>query len=184
MGADAVLRLIRVFILFLFLSGCTVRSTAVHEYVRDVQPTVTAEDAPYEIFIDPPDDSELLSSNSGRTDYRGPHGDYYIETRCFVTDSMDAALYALSGSTNSGIFMKVDEGEECRLAWCCSDGECHMICRAKIILQGEFCYSLCFQVREGLGKQYNDCINAVFSSFTLQARSSDKAQVFSEDIAV
>ncbi len=112
------------------------------EYVRDAQPTVTAADAPLEILIVPPEGAEMLPADAGRTIYREPHGDYIIETRCFVTDSMEAAIYAVSGSEQFGITMKQDGGEECRLVWCAPFEYAQMICRGKIVLQEEFCYSL------------------------------------------
>ncbi len=152
---------------FLILSGCTARSVEMKEYVRDLQPTVGVEDAPLEISIALPDDCEVISAENGKTVYCEAHGECTIETRCFVTDSMDAALYAVSGSVVSGITMKLADREECCLVWCEANEDSQMICRGRIILQGEYCYSLCFRVKEGLGKKYNDRINAVISSFSL-----------------
>lgn len=178
------MRLLRVLLLFLILSGCAVQNTEMKEYVRDSQPTASAEDAPLEISFLPPDGCEWIFSENGKTVYREVNGEYTIETRCFVTDSMEAALYVLSGSSVSGIIMKQADREECRLVWCSPDGDSQLICRGKIILQGEFCYSLCVRVKEGLGKKYNECINAVFSSFSLVEKDSEEAQVFSQNIAI
>ncbi len=173
-----------VLLLVLLLSGCGAAQPVVYERVEDVVPVSSLEDAPYEIEVQLPGDALELSRDAGGSVYEAENGAYTICTRVLVSDSLDAAVYTLSGFAQPQIRVDTaDAGRQsCQFAWCSAGEEGSVVCRAKVLREGDYCYALCFNLKEGLGREYNECINEVFASFTLtqtqQLVSSGDAQVF------
>ncbi len=175
---------------FLLLSGCGAKEPVKFETVQDVLPVCALEDAPYEIAVHLPEEAQEVACHGGGTVYEGPDGVYTIYTRVLVSDSFDAAVYTLSGFAQPQIRVITEEalGDACQFAWCSAGEAGEMICRAKVLRVGDYYYALCFSLKEGLGSAYNDCINAVFSSFGIQERTqtvggSEEAEVFSQHVA-
>ena len=54
---------------------------------------------------------------------------------------------------------------EYRFAWASESDEGTFVSQAALVEDGSYYYALVFSVREGLGGQYADCAEAVFSSF-------------------
>ncbi len=179
----------------LLMMGCSAKQV-VYETVSDVMPVCAPADAPYEIEVTLPDDARALSSTDEGCLYEAADGAYTIYTRVMVTDGLDAAVYALSGFAQPQLRLDSTDGEReaCQFAWCSAGEQGQMVCRAKILREGDYYYALCFSLKEGLGGAYNQRINAVFSSFTLKERSqsvsaaSEEAEVFpqseTDEIAV
>lgn len=159
-------------LLLMLLMGCGARQPVVYETVSDVFPVCAVEDAPYDIAVElPPDARELTKSAEGCL-AEAADGAYTICTRVLVTDGLDAAVYALSGYSQPQLRLDSAEAgrEACQFAWSCAGEQGQMVCRAKVLREGDYCYALCFSLKEGLGGEYNECINAVFSSFELLPR--------------
>jgi len=172
---------------FVLMIGCNAKQVT-YETVSDVMPVCAPEDAPYEIVVTLPDDARELSRSDEGCLYEAADGAYTIYTRVIVTDGLDAAVYTLSGFAQPQLRLdSTDDGiEACQFAWCSAGEQGQMVCRAKVLREGDYCYALCFSLKEGLGRAYNDRINAVFSSFTLKERSqsvSEEAEVFPQNEA-
>lgn len=176
-GGMKMKKLLSVLMLLALCSGCGV--TGSFETVRDVLPTVGILDAPSELCVSVPQDAEIIAANAAGSVYEARNGDYTIETRVLVSDSFDAALYALSGENKPRFH--IETGDRCQAAWCCAGERGEVVCRAEIVREGDFYYAAVFGLREGLGCVYQEEINEVFSSLTLMP--SQDAEVFSEDVA-
>jgi len=173
--------------LLMLFSGCEKRAEIVYETVTDVLPVCAVADAPYQIEVALPGDAVEITSDVTGTLYEASNGAYSIFTRVMVSDSLDAAVYALSGFAQPQIRVDSDanSAQICQFAWCSAGEQGEMVCRAKVIRQGDYCYALCFSLKEGLGREYNGCMNDVFSSFSLipTENCSEETEVFSQDIA-
>lgn len=156
-------------VLLVMLSGCGAKQSVVYETVTDVFPVCAVEEAPYDIALTLPSDARELAKNAEGCLYEAADGAYTICTRTLVTDGLDAAVYTLSGFAQPQIRLNGEEGdrEACQFAWSCAGEQGQMVCRTKVLREGDYCYALCFSLKEGLGREYNECINEVFSSFTL-----------------
>lgn len=166
-------------ILFLLFSGCG--KTEVYETVDDNVPVCAVADAPCTIAVKLPHNVIVTAHDGSGTLYEAPDGAYSILTKIMVSDSFDSAVYALSGFAQPQL--RIDSEDACQFAWCTAGELGEMVCRAKIYRQDDYYYALCFSLREGLGREYNGLLNRVFASFELEPRLSEKAEVFSEDVA-
>lgn len=155
----------------LLLGGCA--GGQEYETVRDAMPTCDPGDAPYEISISIPQDAVLVEETDTQRVYASPDGDLEITARVLVTDGPDAAVYALAGIVRPLRRITLENGEECQLAWSVETDRGPAVCRAKIRLEGDFAYCLCLRLKAGLGGEYNDRINALFSSFSLVPKESE-----------
>lgn len=166
-------RILWVGAVLLMLIGCGARQPVTYETVSDVLPVCAPEDAPYEISITLPEDARELTRTKTGALYEASDGAYTICTRVIVSDGLDAAVYALSGFAQPQLRLDTAAGdrEECQFAWSCAGEQGQMVCRAKVLREGDYCYALCFSLKEGLGWEYNERINGVFSSFTLTQRA-------------
>ena len=168
----------------LLLPGCEKRAELTYETVDDVFPVCAVVDAPYEISVALPGDAIAISQDATGSFYEASNGDYSIYTKIMVSDSLDAAVYQLSGFAQPQLRVDLedDAGMACQFAWCSAGEQGETVCRAKVIRRGDYCYALCFSLKEGYGRAYNRCINEVFSSFALRSKS-EEAEVFAQDVA-
>ena len=157
-------RILPVLMMVLLLFGCAPRE---YETVRDVIPAGDPADAPFEIRVEVPAEAAIVSSTVDERVYEARNGDYTVTVRTIVTDGLDAAVYALTGSAQPQLRLMRNGVQECRFAWCEQTGREPVVCRGLCRLDGDFCYCLCLRLRAGLGARYNEQINALFSSFAL-----------------
>lgn len=157
------------FLLFACLCGCAAGRGLQFETVCDELPTCAVEDAPYEIRVELPPEVEQTAHTDEGVRWRALNGDYTITTQILVCDSLDAAVYAISGLDQPQLrFNREDGTQECQFAWCCEDEGKQAVCRALVCRKGDYCYALCFRLKEGLSGTYNSQINCLFSSFALE----------------
>lgn len=180
-------RVVYLSLVLLLMMGCSAKPV-IYETVSDVMPVCAIADAPYEIEFTLPDDATVLTNNDAGCLYEAADGAYTIYTRVMVTDGLDAAVYTLSGFAQPQLRLdSTDDGREaCQFAWCSAGEQGQMVFRAKVLREGDYCYALCFSLKEGLGAAYNERINAVFSSFSLKERSqsvSEEVEVFPQSEA-
>ena len=88
-------RILPVLMMVLILFGCAPRE---YETVRDVIPAGDPADAPFEIRVEVPAEAAIVSSTVDERVYEARNGDYTVTVRTIVTDGLDAAVYALTGS--------------------------------------------------------------------------------------
>ena len=162
-------RITAVWMIVLMLCSCMPRE---YETVCDAIPTADPADAPFEICIRVPPEAELAQSAEDMCVWEARNGDYTITARILVTDGLDAAVYALTGSVHPQLRITMGEARECQLAWCEQTSRGPAICRALCRLEGDFCYCLCLRLKAGLAARYNEQINALFSSFALVPKES------------
>ncbi len=174
------MRKIGVFLLLLSLGAllCACRAEPDWETVDDPAVPVmgTAAAAPYIITYSVPDDTtmEPLSAKN-RGLYVSENGDYEILSDVVTAATLDDALRQISGfgedeleiveTTRFGL-------PEYRFAWSSVSDEGEYVSEASLIEDGEYYYALVFSVRQGLGRQYDECAAAVFASFGLYGDES------------
>ncbi len=151
----------------ILLCACTAGSTPAYETVRDTLPTCDPGDAPYIISLCVPPEAVMTFCTGAQRVYAAPSGDYVISVRVLVTDGLDAAVYALAGTAQPQLRLSSAQRRECQLAWSSETPQGPTVCRALCLMEGDFAYCLCLQMKAGLGAQYNARINALFSSFAL-----------------
>ncbi len=149
------------------LCGCAPKS---YETVRDELPVSDPADAPFEIRAALPPDAVLSRGSETEQVYASSACGCEITLRVLVTDSLDAAVYALAGSVQPQLRRTVGQQQECQTAWCIQTAHGADVCRALCRLDGDFCYCLCLRMKAGQGAKYNGMINDLFSSFTLVSK--------------
>lgn len=153
------------------LCGCTAAQQAAYEVVDDAAPTGVLADAAYTIRITPPDGSiPVQTGTAGCEAYGQIDGEYEIVAQTVMADSLDTAVYALSGFRQPQlqvIALERDGMQAYQFAWCTAAEQGQMICRATVCQDGDYYYALCVSVLEGMAAEYNDCVNEVFASFEL-----------------
>ena len=88
---------------------------------------------------------------------------------------MDDAIRQVSGfgETDLSVLETTRFGlPEYRFAWASSSDEGEYVSQASLVKDGDYYYALVFSVRQGLGGKYDDCAEAVFSSFGLYGDES------------
>ena len=158
------------------LSGCAAQS--VWETVDDELPAIPAggmEDA-YLVSIDVPDDAVAAagSDDGASTCYEQPEGDYEISVQTLLCSGADSAVRRLSGfepeqldvlrTTRFGL-------PEYQFAWYASGDEGGRLCRADVLCDWPYSYTVTFSVREECAAAYQAAAQQVFESICLNAPS-------------
>ncbi len=123
-----------------------------------------------------PDDASMEPlSAKNRSLYVGENGDYEIFSDALSAASLDDAIRQVSGfgETDLSVLETTRFGlPEYRFAWASSSDEGEYVSQASLVKDGDYYYALVFSVRQGLGGKYDDCAEAVFSSFGLYGDES------------
>ena len=131
---------------------------------------------PYVITYGVPDDASMEPlSVKNRSLYVGENGDYEIFSDALSAASLDDAIRQVSGfgETDLSVLETTRFGlPEYRFAWASSSDEGEYVSQASLVKDGDYYYALVFSVRQGLGGKYDDCAEAVFSSFGLYGDES------------
>lgn len=164
-----------VIMLALLCTGC--RAEVEWETVSDDAALASAPlEEPYIITFGVPDDATMdpLSERNCSL-YTHESGDYEILSDVISAYTLDAALRELTGYGEG----EIDYIETTRFglpsyqfAWAASSDEGMYVSRATMVQDGGYYYALVFSVREGLGTAYDDCAEAVFSSFGIYGDES------------
>lgn len=154
---------------------CACRAEPQWETVDDevVLEVSAMEPRPLWISFGVPQDAvqQTLSDAESRL-YVQKTGDYEIQSNVIAASSLDHALRQVSGfgegelavleTTRFGL-------PEYQFGWYSTSDEGNFVSRASMVQDGGYYYALVFSVREGLGTTYDDCADAVFASFGLNA---------------
>lgn len=113
---------------------------------------------------------ELRSEEADRSIYVQDAGDYEIISDVIEASDLDSAVRQVSGFETKNLDL-VETSRfglpEYQFAWTSESDEGRRISRASLVEDGSYYYALIFSVREGAGTTYDDCAEAVFSSFGL-----------------
>lgn len=128
---------------------------------------------PFIITFGIPSDAvqQALEDTAGRL-YVQEGGDYEIRSDIISAVSLDGAMRQVSGFGETEL--TVLETTRCGLpeyqfGWYSTSDEGSFVSRASMVRDGGYYYALVFSVREGMGSTYDDCAEAVFASFGLNA---------------
>ena len=149
---------------------CGCAATTTWETVDDeiVEASGPAEE-PYIITFGVPSDVDAMPLTDGnRSLYVQEDGDYEILSDVVTAPNHLAAIEQVSGfaaeeldvleTTRFGL-------PEYRFAWVSESDEGSYVSQAAVVEDGSYYYALVFSVREEAGNAYQDCAEAVFSSF-------------------
>ncbi len=124
---------------------------------------------PYVITFGIPEDVVLEPvTDGGRSLYVQKDGDYEIVSDVFTAASRDEAIRRLTGFGADELEILETERfglPEYRFAWASTTDEGAYVSQAALVEDTDYYYALVFSVREGLGSQYDDCAEEVFSTF-------------------
>lgn len=167
------MRKILLFSLFLIALLCGCQAEPDWETVDDdaVLQVSASLDTPYIITYGVPDDASMEPlSSKNRSLYIGENGDYEIFSDVLSAASLGDAIWQVSGFGESDLCVLETTRfglPEYRFAWASSSDEGEFVSQASLVKDGSYYYALVFSVRQGLGGKYDDCAEAVFSSFGL-----------------
>ena len=155
----------------LLLSGCAA-APAEKEPEPPEAAAVSAETEPrsFILFGVPADAVPVFRETGGRCLYVQEEGDYEIVSDILPTGDLNEAVRLLTGFDPEKLdILKTRRFglPEYRFAWASASDGGGLLSRASLIRDGGSCYALVFSVREGLGTAYDECAEALFSSFGL-----------------
>ena len=158
-------------VLLLALAGC--QAQVQWETVDDEAVSVSAPASePYVITFGVPEGtSKQEISNSHQTLYVQKDGDFEILSDVLVASSLDDAVRQVSGfGADELTLVETDQSgmTKYQFAWASSGDEGGYVSRAAMVEDLGYYYVLVFSTREEVGNAYDDCAEAVFSSFGLQ----------------
>lgn len=151
--------------MLLLLSGCS-RQT---EYVTDEYVN-----APCRIVFGVPEGvtQETFSENETASVYEADNGDYRIVSEILPSMTPEEAIETLSGfpaESLNVIRLSRYPMEEYHFAWASAGDEGDSVSRCAVLSDGSFCYALTMTQRAGLGEQYRETADYVFSTFGVTA---------------
>lgn len=158
------------------LSGCRAEPDWETVDDGDVLQVSASVEPPYIITYSIPDDASMepLSARNCSL-YVSENGDYEIFSDALSAASLDDAIRQISGfgETELSVLETTRFGlPEYRFAWASSSDEGEYVSQASLLKDGSYYYALVFSVRQGLSGKYDDCAEAVFSSFGIYGDES------------
>lgn len=153
----------------LLLAGCSAAPAAWETVDDEIVEASGPLEEPYIItFGVPTDVDDPPVTDGSRCLYVQKDGDYEILSDVFTARNCGEAIRQLSGFEAAELDVLETERfglPEYRFAWASESDEGTFVSQAALVEDGSYYYALVFSVREGLGGQYADCAEAVFSSF-------------------
>lgn len=156
--------------MILLLSGCSVKSESVMEYVEDeLKPAVSE---PYRIVFGVPEGvtQETFGQDGLSAVYEAENGDFTITTEVMAATTVDEAITQVTGLPRE----KLDVLElnrfpmtEYHFAWASYGEETETVSRAALIAGEDHYYVMTMTQKSGLGDLYQETADAVFASFGL-----------------
>ena len=150
------------------LAGCSAPVTVWETVDDEVVEASGPLEEPYIITFGVPRDVSEPVTDGGRSLYVQEDGDYEILSDVFTAPNRDEAIRAVSGYEPSALTVLETERfglPEYQFSWVSTSDEGTFVSQAALVEDGSYYYALVFSVREELGNQYDDCAEAVFSSF-------------------
>ena len=128
----------------------------------------SAQDAPYTMHFDVPADAVETAGENGQPVYVQQNGGYTIAGRTLYAANAESAVHMLTGQAAESVCVieTVKYGLPAyHFTW--YEQETQQLCRAAMIMDGQMCYVLTVSQPEGLGTEYDNTVQQVFASWSL-----------------
>lgn len=158
--------------ILLLLSGCKAKAAETAEYVEDG--LQTGNPNPYVIVFGVPEDvvQTTFGEEGNAQLYEAVNGDYIIVTEVLSATSVEEAVAQISGKPYESLqVMKLQHRPmpEYHFAWASTGEEGDSVSRATLIAGEDYYYVMTMTQKTGLGNQYAETEEYVFSTFSLTA---------------
>lgn len=153
-------------VLAFILSGC---STANFETVGNVDHTGQNSVLPRTIQLSLPPDAAVLTASG--TDMLYTCNDYTLSLQTFPAGDLDATVRNLCGFSAADVTLLHSQCDDHRRAdwvWVAAGEGGDMLCRAAILDDGNFHYSLCVYAAADEAAELTELWNQLFASFCLE----------------
>lgn len=149
----------------LLLSGC---NAATFETLGDVAHVAATQSPVREILLDFPQDASVLTASGQDCIYTC--GDFTMSLQVLPAGDTGATILSLSGYAQEQLtVMESTTGQFRRLdwVWTAAGENTDVICRAAVLDDGSYHYSLCVSADAALIGELTEQWNALFASFAL-----------------
>ena len=158
----------------MLLCSCE-RAEQTWETVDDILPAVEAvsyQNGAYTIVFDIPDDAieAVFSEDSSRKLYEQIDGDYEIEAQVHPKQDLAELVRTLSGFDPEDLQIVTTSKfgmPQYHFAWYTAGDEGGRLCRAAVLMDDTYSYSLTFSCKEDTGAVYDTTAEQVFSTLGL-----------------
>ena len=127
-------------------------------------------DDAYIMEFDVPMQAQRNTSGS-RTVWADENGDYEIVCETVLSSDVNAVIERVSGFSPDKLQIVQTTRysmPEYQFAWYASGEEGGRLCRADVLTDGTYCYTLCVSCAEDVAAEYDSTVQAVFATLRLQ----------------
>lgn len=164
-----IFRILLCFAVIVTFSGCAVKESAAWEYVTDALPAAATPS--YRLEAEVPSGAMLTGvTDSGRAAIFS-HTDYEVIEEIFPAASAEDAFLHIAGQSSAQLHpikLSAEPEEEYRFSWAAVGENGMLTCSAAILLDGEYCYSVCIQCDAEKEQNYRAAFSALLSGISLQ----------------
>lgn len=158
-------KLLGIILLCLFLCGC---SRQTFETVQDELPVVATDPAAGQVRLDFPEDAAVLTTNGADGIYTC--GQYTISLQVLPSGDVKTTIHTLSGYDADRLTVLQSDTEgilRYDWIWTAAGEQGDVLCRAAVLDDGKYHYSLCVSADADLAGDLAEQWNNLFRSFQL-----------------